>query len=67
MDPHADPESWLLENPGFVSGGNLRWWRDQFCPEERAAEARGDGDAYDDDAGRVIAGRAAARLRGRSR
>jgi xylulokinase len=45
--PHADPESWLLENPGFVSGGNLRWWRDQFCPEERAAEARGDGDAYD--------------------
>ena len=28
--PHADPASWLLENPGFVSGGNLRWWRDQF-------------------------------------
>ena len=45
--PHADPDSWLLENPGFVSGGNLRWWRDQFCLEERAAEARGDGDAYD--------------------
>jgi xylulokinase len=45
--PHADPDVWLLENPGFVSGGNLRWWRDQFSPEERAAEARGDGDAYD--------------------
>ena len=45
--PHADPDTWLLENPGFVSGGNLRWWRDQFCLEERAAEARGDGDAYD--------------------
>jgi xylulokinase len=45
--PHADPATWLLENPGFVSGGNLRWWRDQFCPEERAAEARGEGDAYD--------------------
>ena len=29
--PHADPDGWLLENPGFVSGGNLRWWRDQFC------------------------------------
>jgi xylulokinase len=29
--PHADPDAWLLENPGFVSGGNLRWWRDQFC------------------------------------
>ncbi|HEX2025599.1 MAG TPA: FGGY family carbohydrate kinase, partial [Actinomycetota bacterium] len=21
--PHADPDAWLLENPGFVSGGNL--------------------------------------------
>jgi xylulokinase len=45
--PHADPDVWLLENPGFVSGGNLRWWRDQFAPEERHAEARGNGDAYD--------------------
>jgi xylulokinase len=45
--PHADPDGWLLENPGFVSGGNLRWWRDQFCPVEQAAEARGEGDAYD--------------------
>jgi xylulokinase len=45
--PHADPDVWLLENPGFVSGGNLRWWRDQFGPRERDAEARGDGDAYD--------------------
>jgi xylulokinase len=38
---------WLLENPGFVSGGSLRWWRDQFSAPERAAEERGDGDAYD--------------------
>ena len=45
--PHADPDAWLLENPGFVSGGNLRWWRDQFAPIERAAEAEGLGDAYD--------------------
>ena len=45
--PHADPETWLLENPGFVSGGNLRWWRDQFAPIERDAEAVGLGDAYD--------------------
>ena len=45
--PHADPDGWLLENPGFVSGGNLRWWRDQFGPLERAAEARGGRDAYD--------------------
>jgi len=45
--PHADPDVWLLENPGFVSGGNLRWWRDQFAPIERGAEAEGLGDAYD--------------------
>jgi xylulokinase len=45
--PHADPNAWLLENPGFVSGGNLRWWRDQFAPIERGAEAEGLGDAYD--------------------
>lgn len=30
--PHAIPDLWLLENPGFVSGGNLRWWRDHFFP-----------------------------------
>jgi xylulokinase len=45
--PHADPDAWLLENPGFVSGGNLRWWRDQFAQVEREAEAVGLGDAYD--------------------
>src|SRR6266699_3163742 len=45
--PHADPDVWLLENPGFVSGGNLRWWRDQFAPIERDAESVGLGDAYD--------------------
>jgi xylulokinase len=45
--PHADPEAWLLENPGFVSGGNLRWWRDGFAPLERQSEAAGLGDAYD--------------------
>ena len=27
---HADPDLWLLENPGFVSGANYRWFRDQF-------------------------------------
>lgn len=57
--PHADPDVWLLENPGFVSGGNLRWWRDQFAPIERDAEAVGLGDAYDflsTEAGHVTAG-----------
>jgi xylulokinase len=28
---HADPDVWLLENPGFVSGGNLRWFRENFA------------------------------------
>jgi xylulokinase len=45
--PHADPDAWLLENPGFVSGGSLRWWRDQFGQLELAAERDGGGDAYD--------------------
>ena len=58
--PHADPDAWLLENPGFVSGGNLRWWRDQFAPIERGAEAEGLGDAYD-----LLSQEAAARAAGR--
>jgi xylulokinase len=31
---HADPDLWLLENPGFVSGANYRWFRDQFSPQD---------------------------------
>jgi xylulokinase len=31
---HADPDLWLLENPGFVSGGMYRWFRDQFANKE---------------------------------
>ena len=27
---HAHPDRWLLENPGFVSGGNYRWLRDRI-------------------------------------
>jgi xylulokinase len=45
--PHADPDTWLLENPGFVSGGNLRWWRDQLSAEEVVAAAREGADPYD--------------------
>ncbi len=45
--PHADPAGWLLENPGFVSGGNLRWFRDHFAPLELEAERNGGADAYD--------------------
>jgi xylulokinase len=35
---HADPELWLLENPGFVSGGNYRWLRDQFASGQTYAQ-----------------------------
>ncbi|MGZ4480695.1 MAG: xylulokinase [Gaiellales bacterium] len=28
--PHGDPESWLLENPGWFSGGAYRWFRDEL-------------------------------------
>lgn len=27
---HADPRVWLVENPGFVSGGSVRWFQDLF-------------------------------------
>ena len=45
--PHGDPDAWLMENPGFVSGGNLRWFRDQLGGLEREVELAGGGDAYD--------------------
>jgi len=28
---HASPGHWFVENPGYVSGGSLRWFRDNFC------------------------------------
>ena len=43
---HADPELWLLENPGFVSGANYRWFRDQFSIEETQRAQREGMDAY---------------------
>lgn len=39
---HADPNLWLLENPGFVSGANYRWFRDEFStPEVQSAFSAG--------------------------
>jgi xylulokinase len=46
---HADPDLWLLENPGFVSGGNFRWFRDQFARGETYT-------SLDDEAARVPPG-----------
>lgn len=28
---HADPRCWLVENPGFVSGGSVRWFNDTIA------------------------------------
>lgn len=33
---HADPAAWLIENPGFVSGGSYRWFLDTFAAHERS-------------------------------
>lgn len=30
LHPHASPGDWLLENPGWLSGGAYRWFRDEF-------------------------------------
>jgi xylulokinase len=38
LHPHADPETWLLENPGWLSGGAYRWFRDEL----------GDSASYED-------------------
>lgn len=44
---HADPDLWLLENPGFVSGANYRWFRDQFSVQEMTRAAQEGIDAYE--------------------
>jgi xylulokinase len=47
LHPHADPETWLLENPGWLSGGAYRWFRDELGGPE-AARARESGlDVYE--------------------
>ncbi|HET7495957.1 MAG TPA: FGGY family carbohydrate kinase [Candidatus Limnocylindrales bacterium] len=31
---HADPRAWFIENPGFVSGGSVRWFIDLVGGDE---------------------------------
>ena len=48
LHPHADPDTWLLENPGWLSGGAYRWFRDEFgAPEIRARRRSTGADVYD--------------------
>ncbi len=44
---HADPLAWLIENPGFVSGGSYRWFLDTFASHERALAAHRGISPYD--------------------
>ena len=44
---HADPDAWLIENPGFVSGGSYRWFLDALAPHERAEALRRGISPYD--------------------
>jgi xylulokinase len=47
LHPHADPETWLLENPGWLSGGAYRWFRDELGGPEAAAAAASGADVYE--------------------
>ncbi len=47
LHPHADPETWLLENPGWLSGGAYRWFRDELGGPEAAAAAESGVDVYE--------------------
>jgi xylulokinase len=47
LHPHADPESWLLENPGWLSGGAYRWFRDHLGDAEVERAERSGEDVYE--------------------
>jgi xylulokinase len=47
LHPHADPGGWLLENPGWLSGGAYRWFRDELGSVEATRAAATGGDVYE--------------------
>ena len=47
LHPHADPDTWLLENPGWLSGGAYRWFRDELGSPELARAAESGLDVYE--------------------
>ena len=47
LHPHADPDTWLLENPGWLSGGAYRWFRDELGGPEAARAAESGTDVYE--------------------
>jgi xylulokinase len=47
LHPHAAPDRWLLENPGWLSGGAYRWFRDELGGPEVARAAATGADVYE--------------------
>jgi xylulokinase len=47
LHPHAVPGTWLLENPGWLSGGAYRWFRDELGGPEVARAAATGADVYE--------------------
>ena len=47
LHPHADPDTWLLENPGWLSGGAYRWFRDELGGPETLRAAESGADVYE--------------------
>ena len=47
LHPHADPDTWLLENPGWLSGGAYRWFRDELGGQEAARAKASGADVYE--------------------
>lgn len=47
LHPHASPEHWLLENPGWLSGGAYRWFRDELGSVELTRSAATGANVYE--------------------
>ncbi len=47
LHPHASPEQWLLENPGWLSGGAYRWFRDELGSAELSRSAATGANVYE--------------------
>jgi xylulokinase len=47
IHPHATAGGWLLENPGWLSGGAYRWFRDELGSVELSRAAATGADVYE--------------------
>ena len=45
--PHVLDDRWVLESNAGITGSVLRWFRDSFCQEEKAAAGKPGVDAYE--------------------